>query len=55
MYVFLTPLFTPVYRVPDDPGLPPGGPGAGADHPGCLLDPCLCRPHPPLLPQPGEH
>ena len=53
--LFLNSVFTPVYRVPDDPDLHPGGPGAGCDHPGHLPHPTLCRPDPDLLPQPGEH
>ena len=52
---FLNSVSTTVYRVPDDPDLYPGGPGAGCDHPGHLPHPRLCRPDPHLLPQPGEH
>ena len=45
----------PVCRVPDDPDLHLAGFVTGCDHSGHLPHPRLCQPHPPLLPQPGEH
>ena len=49
-----TPMMT-VCRVPDDPDLHPAGFVTGCDYPGHLPHSRLCQPHPPLLPQPGEH
>ena len=47
--------FMPVCRVPDDPDLHLAGFVTRCDHPGHLPQPRICQPHPPLLPQPGEH
>ena len=44
-----------VHHLPGDAGVPGAGSGAGCEPPGRLPYPRLPQPHPPLLPQSGEH